>query len=516
MRCLPLAVAAALLGGCAAGVRPPTHVTTGERPDLAARPWTTFTTPHVELWTEADPAASRRLAARLERLHLSLAAALGGPGAPPGRVRVVLLPARADLAGLAGGGVAGLLTTRAEEPTAVADAATALADPAVVAHELAHHLVERLLVRPPPWLAEGLAEALETAAEPGASPAAPAWPRWVRAGWRPAPGFVRALARWDGEPDPAAPRRDIDAAWALTRFLLEAEPDRLGAWLRRLAAGQEAAWAFGAVFPEWAPEAFLGPDRLEARVVAFLEARARRAPTPPATPAAGADAAGVEVAVRPADPADARLLLLELPRRVRQPPEALRAEVLAALRDAPDHPLALRWLAQLDRLDPLPLALRAVEAHPEDWRSWSFLATAAATDDEDAEAREAALRRAAELAPRRAAALRALASHLVDLDRLEEALPFAWQALEQRPWDRAVLETYAAAAVGVGACPVAPEAAARLGPTAAAVEASSLPDPELLARLRGLARLERRCDLARFAESAFAERAASAGPAAGP
>ena len=515
MRVLQALAAAALASGCAGGAA-------GVRDAPAAGgTWHVFTTGHVELWTEADPGAAQALAARLERIHLTLAAALAGARPPPGRLRVVLLPGRGALAGLAGAHVGALLTTRAEEPTAVAEAGRALADPTLLAHELTHHLVERLLVAPPRWLGEGLAEALETAGAPEAEPGTIGpWPRWARPGWRPAPGFVRALLAWDGTPDPAAPRREASAAWLLARFLLEEEPARLGGWLRRLESGQGARQAWGAVFPEWDEGRLLGPELLEARALAFLEARAAaRRGRPAAVEAALAAALGeAAVAVRPAGPADVRLVLLELPRRERRSPAGLRAEVAEALREAPDHPAALRWLAQLDGLAPLPLARRAVAAHPDDWRAWAFLAAALRSEGAEPASCEAALRRAARLAPERPGPVRALAAHLAEAERAEEALPLAWQALALRPWDPAALDLYAAAAVGQGGCPVAPEAASRVAVQVAALQAAPWPDDERLARARGLARLERRCDLARFAEAAFAsfEASAAAAPAGDP
>ena len=511
MRWLQVYAATALVSGCAAGIPATRGERTGAGP-TGPEGWATYRTTHLELWTEADPPAARALVARLERVHLTLAATLAGPRSPPGRLRVVLLPGQGGLAGLAGAHVGALLTLRAEEPTAVADAGRALAEPTLLAHELAHHLVERLLVAPPRWLDEGLAEALETAGDPAAAPGTiGGWPRWVRPGWRPEPGFVRHLLDWEGTPDPAAPRREASAAWLLVRFLLEEEPARLATWLRRLEAGLAARPAWGAVFPEWDEGRLLGPERLEARALAFLAAgAARRAPS--ATAAAEAAPAEVSVAVRPAASADVRLVLLELPRRERLSPGALRAEVVAALQASPDHPAALRWLAQLDGLPPLPLARRAVAAHPDDWRAWSFLASALRSEGAGPAPCEAALRRAAGLAPGRAAPLQALAAHLVGRDQADEALPLAWLALELRPWDPAVLDLYATAAVGLGACPVAPEAASRLAARVAALQAAPAAEPERLARARQLARLERRCDLARFAESAFATFQASAAP----
>jgi len=372
----------------------------------------------------------------------------------------------------------------------------------VLAHELAHHLLERLLVRPPRWLDEGLAEHLETAGAPAVLPGTVgSTPSWSRGGWRPEPGFVRRLLAWDGRLDPAEPRRHSSEAWALVHFLVNEEPARLAAYLGALEAGRPAAAAFDLVFPEWSPRHLLGAYLLEARVVAFLDEGRHRTTSYPDLASARTD-----VSVRPAATADLHLLRLELPRRERRPVEAVRAEVDAALLEDPGHPEALRWRAQLEGLAPLPLALAAVEAHPRDWRAWRFLAGALPPEGEDLD-REAALRRALTLAPDRPELLRSLAQHLADRGRHAEAAPLARLAAELAPWDPAVVAVYASVALTLRACPVDRVAASR----AAALRVEPTLDPERRGLARALDALEQRCELARFAEAASAPAWAMAG-----
>jgi tetratricopeptide (TPR) repeat protein len=480
---LTLASSALLTASCAA-----------ERGALRADPgppapaWTEASSAGFDVWTDLAPEEAARVAAGLERLQATLEAAWPGPpGAPRARVRVVLLESRPELAGLAGPSVVAFFTRRTDPPTIVAAAGRALADPSLLAHELAHHLVGRRLVEPPRWLDEGLAEHLATAGAPGVPPGTVGAAPWWADGFQPEPGFVRRLLAWDGRLDRHAPRRELSEAWALVHFLANEEPRRFAGYLRALAEGMPAHRAFDAAFPEWSPQLILGPYRLETRVGAFLASGHHRT-----TRFAGALPRQVQVSVRPAPPAEVRLLRLELPRASRLGEAELRAEVLAALRDAPDHPEALRFLAQLDRLDPLPLAVRAVEARPRDWRSWRFLAGALGREGLWPE-REAALRQAAGLAPGRPELLRALAQHLLDAGRPAEAAPLARLAAELAPWDPAAVATYAAAALEVGACPVADGPAFR----AAVLRAEPALDPARRALAEGLFGQARRCELAR-------------------
>jgi Flp pilus assembly protein TadD len=128
-----------------------------------------------------------------------------------------------------------------------------------------------------------------------------------------------------------------------------------------------------------------------------------------------------------------------------------------------------------------------VTGRPGDPRAWAFLAENLPPDA--AAEREAALRRAAELAPRNPLALAALARGLLDAGRSGEALPLARQAVQLGPFSSEVLDTYAAVAADLGNCPQALLASRRA--------LDVLPDdgePEQRARLEArLAERQARC-----------------------
>ncbi|MCM2333939.1 MAG: hypothetical protein NDI82_08310, partial [Anaeromyxobacteraceae bacterium] len=165
-----------------------------------------------------------------------------------------------------------------------------------------------------------------------------------------------------------------------------------------------------------------------------------------------------------------------------------------------------RWKAQLDGLAPLPLAARAAEAHPDDWRSWRFLAAALPAGAGEWE-REAALRLAVELAPGRPEPLLALARHLAGAGQGDEATALARQAAEAAPWDAAAVTGYAVLAVERGACPVSEVAAAR----AVALRAEPAVDPERRALAHALHALAVRCEHERFSAAAWSQTGLAAG-----
>jgi Flp pilus assembly protein TadD len=147
----------------------------------------------------------------------------------------------------------------------------------------------------------------------------------------------------------------------------------------------------------------------------------------------------------------------------------------------------LRQLARRDGKDPLPLAHLSVKGRPGDPRAWGFLAESLPLDAEAD--REAALRRAAELAPRNPVALSALAEMLLQAGRSGEALPPARQAVQLGPFSPDILDTYAAVSADLGNCEQAVLASRRA--------LDVLPDdgePEQRARLeRRLAAILERC-----------------------
>lgn len=490
-----LPVACVVLAGCATP-----GAVGGARPGGEA-PWHLATTERFEVWTDAGPEAAGQGAAELERLQALLDLAFPEvERGTSGQLRVVLLASHTAVEELAGPHIAGFYTRRTAQPTVVIGARQALRDPSLLAHELTHHLVERWLVRAPRWLDEGLAEHLGTIGDPRVDAGTMGQaPRWA-ADWRPEPGFVRRLLDWDGRISPEAPRRELDAAWALVHFLATTEPRRFADFLRALVAGTPAEQAFAVAFPEWRPDDLMGPYRLELRVRAALATGRRRLWVfPPPSRRA-------ELVVRAAPLAEVHLLRLELPRRQRLPLEAVRAEVEAALRADPHHPEALRWKAQLQGGPPLSLADRATEAHPDDWRSWRFLAAALPAGAGSWE-REAALQLAVELAPGRPEPLLALARFLAEDGRPGEAEPLARRAAEAAPWDTAAVTGYAALASIQGACPVSSVAAAR----AVALRADPALDPERRAMAHRLHALDLRCEHERFSAAAWSQTGLAAG-----
>jgi tetratricopeptide (TPR) repeat protein len=164
---------------------------------------------------------------------------------------------------------------------------------------------------------------------------------------------------------------------------------------------------------------------------------------------------------------------------------ALHAEVDEALREAPHHPVALQMKGSFDGENALALARQAVSSHPSDPRAWTFLAGSLA--DHDRAEREAAYRRAVELAPDNPAALHNLAVELLEAGRSGEALPFARRAVGLAPWSPPLLAGYAAILSDLGQC------AASIPLTQRALEA--LPD-----RAPQAARVELRGSLLRYLE----------------
>lgn len=157
----------------------------------------------------------------------------------------------------------------------------------------------------------------------------------------------------------------------------------------------------------------------------------------------------VAVAERPMSPAEVHTLRLSMPRQ--WPGGALEAEVGEALAEDPGNVEALRRLVSLSKIDAIPAARRAVEAHPDDPRAWGFLADALSGTPHNAE-REAALRKAVALAPDDPEGLVPLAAYLLEAGHSGEALPTSRRAVEIAPWSPATLLVHAAILADLGQC----------------------------------------------------------------
>ncbi|HET9552518.1 MAG TPA: DUF1570 domain-containing protein [Anaeromyxobacteraceae bacterium] len=445
----PRAAALALslsLAGCATAGGPfvcPAH---------GGPPWRDVASPHFLLRTDLGDDAAAALLARLERLRAAVLSALFDDApAAEGGVEVVAFRSDAEYRPFAPPGVAAYYLRSAGGPPRIVLSGELLTDQrAMLAHELTHHLVAAVFQRQPRWLAEGLATQMESLADQGegaeVAVGAPPPARLARVRQSGHQVPVRELLAWDGT---GGIERALDAyatSWLLTHFLAYRHPAPFADLQRRLAGGEppDAAWA--AAFPAWAPAAPNGLEGLDASLATYAQAEVQTRFREVRSAWRGAPS------VRPIPPAEVHAIRLSLwaigPDKGAA---ALRAEVAETLAEDPGHPLALQQLAALDRTDPLPLARAAVAAHLADARAWTFLATALRGPGAAAE-REAAYRRAAELAEGNAAALHNLAVELLDQGRSGEALPVARRAASLAPWSPPVLDGFAAVLADLGRC----------------------------------------------------------------
>jgi tetratricopeptide (TPR) repeat protein len=321
----------------------------------------------------------------------------------------------------------------------------------VLAHEFAHHVSSYVLLREPRWFAEGLATWAETvgATESGVRMVTGAVPLGRRVLARPQRMPASQLFAWDGTvpPDRLAPY--YDAAWLLVHHLSNQHPDALRAYEGRLAGAEDPDAAFQAVFPQWDPATPGGLDLLDRELDAW--ARNGRLDGKPVQVDSSPN-----LSVQPVEPAEVhamRILLWAGGAPGEGDEAAIRAELDEALGEDPYHPVLLRERARREGKDPLPLARLSVKGRPGDPRAWSFLAEN--LPREAAAEREAALRRATELAPRNPTALSALAAMLLESGRSGEALPPARQAVQLGPFSPEVLDTYASVVADLGNCPQA-------------------------------------------------------------
>jgi tetratricopeptide (TPR) repeat protein len=257
---------------------------------------------------------------------------------------------------------------------------------------------------------------------------------------------VKRLLAWDGSTPPEGLSAYYDAAWLLVHYLVSQYPESLAAYEARLAGAEDPDDAFRAAFPQWDPAI---PGRAEILDGELDEwARGGRFDARPVR--VGSDPRLSEQPVAPAEVHAIRLLLWP-GGAVREGDEAARrAELDEALGEDPYHPVLLRQLARRDGKDPLPLARESVKGHPGDPRAWSFLAENLPADA--LAEREAALRRAAELAPGNPISLAELAKLLLEAGRSGEALPYARQAVQLGPFSPEVLDIYASVAGDLGNC----------------------------------------------------------------
>ena len=352
----------------------------------------------------------------------------------------------------------------------------------VLAHELTHQVARHVYPRQPRWFGEGLAGLAEADTDESGRPVYGPLPAHRARGFELRHVGVRALLAWDGR---ATDGRFHDTATVLVHYFLAREPRAV----RRTFGGGSRARrsrprSSGRCSRSGIPTA-AAPRPSTAR---SSGTRARRAP--------GAASGGAIAVPSVAEPVArtmsagevhaTRLALTRFARGDARAGAAERAEMEEALAEDPDHVLGLQVKAALGGEDPLPLARRAVRAHPEDVRAWLWLAAAARHQGLEAE-QLGALERAVAIAPASAMAANNLAWNLLLRGQAQAALPLAERAAALSPGDPGILDTRAGVLEALGRCSEALETAERaleLLPEGA-TDAARGPWIERAERLRG-------------------------------
>ena len=333
----------------------------------------------------------------------------------------------------------------------------------IVAREVALHLADLAWLRQPRWLRAGLAAYLETVTPlaGGATALVGQPPEWAsRAG----SAAVPELLSWDARDPRRGGERFLAlnaSAWRLVHFLVDERGRAFTAFQGRLGAGAPPGRAWRESFPGYDPQAG-GLARLERDLEDWADrGRPARRAVPVPRPAAEPE----ERAMRPAEVhALWAALFLSVPAEWARPAASRRAraeeESARALARDPSEPGALLvsiWLAPKGEQG--VRARAATRAAPVDWRIW--LALAAALGPGEAAEREAALRRAEEIAPDQPSVLSALARFLLSAGKAEEAVSLAARAVEGAAWKAFPLDLLSRAQAAAGRCPEALAAARR-------------------------------------------------------
>ena len=451
-RACQVAVVTAALAGCSAS-------RTSFRCEAnGGRPWRAVYSDHFAVVTDLDSEEAGDLAKDLDRVRTAVASSLfQDRHDPPVRPTVIAFRSTADFESFAPAGAAAYYASGASDPKVVMPGSMGMEQRRVLAHEIAHHVASYVLLRQPRWLSEGLATWAETVGitAGGGRMLTEALPPGRRPLARPMRLRAERLLAWDGSVPPEGLGAYYDAAWLLVHYLMNQEPERLRAFETRLAGAEDPDEAFRAVFPEWDPRVRGGLDLLDG----VLDGWARNGQFQGRPVRAGKTPVLSEQPVPTAEVHAIRFLLWSGGQPREGDEAARRAELTEALSEDPAHPILLRHLARMDRRDPLPLARASVAGRPGDARAWSFLADSLPA--EDRAEREAALRRATELAPENPLALSALARLLVEEGRSGEALPPSRRAVRLAPFSSEVLDTYGVVAADLGNCPQALLAARR-------------------------------------------------------
>ncbi|HET9596216.1 MAG TPA: hypothetical protein VFP65_11580 [Anaeromyxobacteraceae bacterium] len=408
--------------------------------------WREVSSEHVVLRTDLDSDSARSVVREIEYTRALLLSAMFGRSSidTVERIEVVAFATRAELAEF---------TDTRHDAFFYRDAfgrqgivlAGGIEDEQgmTIAHEMAHMLSAHFVVRQPRWFAEGVAQYFQTLGKPSfgraRSAGAPPGDGYSER-LRRAPVDVRDVLLWVSAED----EEELYAAsWLLVHFLMSRQPDQFEAFQRRLVRASDPGDAWNDTFPEWSIRREGATKALDRALRGYLDDGRATARLQVAGSVEGV--LKVRTDERALAPAQVHTLRLELPRA--WPDHALRAEVEEALREDSAHVGALARAATRDPSAAPALARRAVAAHPEDPRAWTFLAHSLAPGE-----REMALRRSVELAPDRAEYIADLAAELDTSKRYAEAVTMSRRAIQLAPWSPVSLTVHARALAHLGRC----------------------------------------------------------------
>ncbi|OJT25001.1 hypothetical protein BO221_11480 [Archangium sp. Cb G35] len=453
-------------------------------PAQGGRPWQEVESEHFTLQTDLPIEEANKAARYLEQTRAAILAA-AWPSASTrkmARVTVYVFGQSSDFENLFPRRVAGFFSLQGDEPFIVLHgppdtwekrfSGFSEASSSTLKHELTHHLSTYTLLRRPHWLSEGLAEFLETLrlSKDGrtATMGTPHIDSAVfmkkvldlsqRGLLRDNEWSMQRVLAWDDR------RRDefedwelatnYSGSWLLVHWLYNTQPDAFARFQGMLAQGKDPVPSQRDALPE------LSSARLDKRLFEYLQSGSYEEITVQVPPVANS------FSERTLDDAEVHALrgmlaltaagMSQEDRAARR--KLARAEYEEVLRLEPEGMLALEvQLTDASPEETVSLSRAAVEAHPHEARAWLLLGEALRVGRSPPEVaeREAAYKKAVELAPGDASAANGLAWLYVTQQRYAEAMPLASRAIELAPWNALILDTFAMAAAGLGRCPEA-------------------------------------------------------------
>lgn len=474
-------------------------------PGDGGRAWMELESENYTLRTDLPPEQANKAMVYLEQTRAAMLAA-AWPGAlrkEMTRVSVYVLADSSEFEGLFPRRVQALFLKDDNEPIIILHGEpgswqrrfTGLSDASssVLRHELAHHLSSYFLIRQPRWLAEGLAEFLETMtlSEDGRQAVLgtpnlhsvsnmkillDAVQRGVVEDWT-----LQDVLTWEttleSDPDWKVAAR-YSGSWLLVHWLYNTRSRSFTDYQLLLAQGSDPQTSLRDAIPE------LYFKNLEGYLLEYLKSGSYQELT------VKVPVVSMSFTERPLEDAEAHAVRARLAviaaamaaqeSHVRNRTVLAEAELTEALRLDPQGVLALQAKArEAPPAERLAIARSAVAAHPDESEAWLLLASALPRRESSVAEREAAFKKALELSPRSARAANGLAWLYVTQQRFPEALPVAKRAVALAPWSPNILDTYAMAAAGTGAC-----AEARLAEQRAIDLLQEHPEPELEKTLR--------------------------------